>query len=1574
MSFLGDQGRYASFFKATRRVRRTTQRVVRLTEDEKLEEAHDMMPALLAEMSSTETLWHSYKSSIHPALLADKLEEFHREEMEILTTRLRLDRAINVLSQREFLSREGSEGESDTNTTNFAILPLYDGNTFTLTSWISLFEIRVVPKHNNDIDIVLELLQYLDGPALEALQEVVRHPFSYTYRQAKEMLVQRFQDPAAIMQELTQEVLELRNIRNEGDINEVTELLLTIQSLLERHGYEDHYNHQELCMNIIDKFNSPSISMKWKEMEILNQTKYNESQTLEDLICFICYGIAREKPDGPWTVDPILCKRTRAVEEGTCGAPGCSHHGNPNKVLKETRQEAVYNELTYHHEESSPAFNTPSQEEQISRSVPHSMYPTHEIVNRSKILLPLVKVAIEGHEAVAMLDQGSSVSLITNRLVRELGIEGVATNVTIHTIVGSQNTATMTINCNIKSLHNDQTFNISNCLSVPELPMSIPDVSREELSIIDHIDKVPWLPTGQPIVDLLIGQDNAHLLLTLEHYGGRPGKPIITKTPLGMVIQGPLSSKVEIKPIPPFLCITSPSGEVENDINISDIDDMSDFVHDNHFHEPIVLQQLVSGLAQEEQAQPISTTHQDWHDWHVEMQYVFSGDELRVDEKAWQAILENNATSYDSELDTISSLSEPVEPLEVIHPINSHDERLSKPSNEMLLAPQVDQTRQISYCNTIRRQNCSQDLSHQDTPWICDNKPYGICLFTQVTIFISPECLMRLIGLYLRGDLTERCIEGTPSGTGPARLMDAQERQRQQESNLATNTARQLPPVMDIVYNQPDGNPCQPTTALNKQQQCESCIAISSEGSRQEVSKPLDHYTHTLDTPLLSQARGLRNVDAKSETTPRRNVPELSEYLTPGPYLTPINTDYDMLWQYESRDECREVTIANSAETPNYVLGASNSRQSLCSDQEPINIEPAEDHTCTGHSLYERDRISTRYYEESSTNQLTNHGNASTMSNLAPHNPEEADTFLQAQRMGSSAMFQELHSNHEFPEYQHSTLTKDEGREHPLSIILKKYHYSSDKATRILAWWRRICNSKELLKALISTAAPLEKRCNVSKPNLRMLKALCEDDCYSNRESRRSTTHILQPLTKCEIKEAERRYLKHEQGLYFSRELDQLATYGQVSEYSVMYPLYPGMLNGVLVANNQGMLVICDDPKPVILPAESKLAEALMSQHHFDRHVEDNWDPAEFHAKYHILNVDSVLCGVIRNCLFCKIQRTVEEATDDEYVKILGTLRHHAFSHTTMSITGPFPVCNEGVEAARYAVIFVCTTIRALHIEYISSLTTNSVVLAYNRFTARRGTPVMCVFDLVNSSSHYIKTSLQGLKNINIDQIASAVQAEGTEWLLRGTACINQVNIPRTWESQLRIICDCLQEAFDVSGCFSDENLITMLSRTEHLINSRPISRMGENSRHKAFTPNDVLLPRRNSMHAATITRSELLCHQVELVKCFVNEFWKKWSPEYLLNLQRESALRSCNTELTIGDLVIMLEPRPNNDQKWKTALVNNITDISRVSTNLRKLKPGTLKMIGLHFPTSTGRKLERHVIKLGSKYLPGFE
>lgn len=95
----------------------------------------------------------------------------------------------------------------------------------------------------------------------------------------------------------------------------------------------------------------------------------------------------------------------------------------------------------------------------------------------------------------------------------------------------------------------------------------------------------------------------------------------------------------------------------------------------------------------------------------------------------------------------------------------------------------------------------------------------------------------------------------------------------------------------------------------------------------------------------------------------------------------------------------------------------------------------------------------------------------------------------------------------------------------------------------------------------------------------------------------------------------------------------------------------------------------------------------------------------------------------VRSFLTCKRNVSTVQQVMSDLLRERLIPYHHPFTHTGMDFFGPFYVRRGRSAVKVYGCIFVCYNSRAVHVEDVSSLETDSFILALRYFISVRGCP-----------------------------------------------------------------------------------------------------------------------------------------------------------------------------------------------------------------------------------------------------------
>lgn len=219
-----------------------------------------------------------------------------------------------------------------------------------------------------------------------------------------------------------------------------------------------------------------------------------------------------------------------------------------------------------------------------------------------------------------------------------------------------------------------------------------------------------------------------------------------------------------------------------------------------------------------------------------------------------------------------------------------------------------------------------------------------------------------------------------------------------------------------------------------------------------------------------------------------------------------------------------------------------------------------------------------------------------------------------------------------------------------------------------------------------------------------------------------------QPLTVAELSEAEDEVIKLVQRESFPSAQAKMHTeHGAGIVHSRFQNLNPTTENGILRVGGRLAYAPLDETQrhPAILPFNHHVTDMIIRYYHQQNgHVGRNQTLAAIRKKFWIIKGPSSVKRVWTKCVPCRRQSqqapTQIMAPSPEARVTPG---RPPFSSTGVDYFGPLHVKYRRGTAKRYGCIFTCLSVRAVHIEVSSDLTSDTFIQAVCRFISRRGSP-----------------------------------------------------------------------------------------------------------------------------------------------------------------------------------------------------------------------------------------------------------
>ena len=245
---------------------------------------------------------------------------------------------------------------------------------------------------------------------------------------------------------------------------------------------------------------------------------------------------------------------------------------------------------------------------------------------------------------------------------------------------------------------------------------------------------------------------------------------------------------------------------------------------------------------------------------------------------------------------------------------------------------------------------------------------------------------------------------------------------------------------------------------------------------------------------------------------------------------------------------------------------------------------------------------------------------------------------------------------------------------------------------------------------------------------------------------------------------------------------------------------------------------------PILLTNKHQLVEKLIMCKHIElKHAGTQTLMSYLRESYWIIRSRKTVRGVIRKCIRCRRFsvrpiETVSIPLPEDRVKDAAV-----FEITGIDLCGPLLVRGE---KKCWILLATCAIYRAVHLELVSSLSTDCFILALRRFIARRGRPSTIYSD---NGKNLVGTA-NLLKSIDWEKVEDFASEKRISWKF------NPPSAPwwgGFWERLIGVLKSILRRVLG-RACLNDEELTTILCDVESIINSRPLTYLSED-------PDDLL-------------------------------------------------------------------------------------------------------------------------------------
>ena len=475
-----------------------------------------------------------------------------------------------------------------------------------------------------------------------------------------------------------------------------------------------------------------------------------------------------------------------------------------------------------------------------------------------------------------------------------------------------------------------------------------------------------------------------------------------------------------------------------------------------------------------------------------------------------------------------------------------------------------------------------------------------------------------------------------------------------------------------------------------------------------------------------------------------------------------------------------------------------------------------------------------------------------------------------------------------------------------------------------------ICAHTAVLQTVPSTVIPMDQYSSYTQ--LKRITAWIRrfvKNCQTAANDR--TTG---PLTAKELEQAQNYWIVISQRDHFSKEINLLSQNKPVSKSSSLRSLHPFIDQAGIIhvgGRQQNSNQNYNKQHPVILHGKHIISKLIVSAEHLRLlHAGPLLMNASLRRRFHFLGGRRVVRFITRSCVICKRQTARAHPPP-----LMGQLPAEritpdiVFSHVGIDYAGPlltkFGYVRKPTLKKAYVCVFVSLSTKAVHLELVSDLTTEAFIACLRRFVARRGKPTNIWSD---HGTNFIGAARQ------LNELYTFLKEKKTTEVI-SRFCSDQSitwdfipeHVPHfggLWEAAVKSF---KRHLYRIMGDtkLTFEEMTTTLTQIEACLNSRPLTPLptSEDANFEVLTLGHFLIgrPLEALPDCQDVSLQVNPLKRWHLCQTLIRHFWNRWSTEYITNLQRMTKWQTKNSNLAVGDVVIVQE-KNSTPTRWPIARI----------------------------------------------------
>ena len=454
-----------------------------------------------------------------------------------------------------------------------------------------------------------------------------------------------------------------------------------------------------------------------------------------------------------------------------------------------------------------------------------------------------------------------------------------------------------------------------------------------------------------------------------------------------------------------------------------------------------------------------------------------------------------------------------------------------------------------------------------------------------------------------------------------------------------------------------------------------------------------------------------------------------------------------------------------------------------------------------------------------------------------------------------------------------------------------------------------------------------ERFCRYSNWNSLVRSLALVKRCARTRKEK--TTPALTPQ---DLWDTERFIIKSVQSAAYTEEIRNLQTQGKINNSSSLTKLSVFLdEDGLLRVGGrlQNGMIGQGEKTPVIIPKHSHLAKLLIDHFHAKIHHLGRRSTlaAIREAGYWIISGTAATKAQITRCVTCAKLRQKPQSQKMANLPDERLQSVPPFTHVGMDVFGPYQVKDRRTTLKRYGLMFTCMYSRAVHIEMLEDLSSNSFINALRCLTALRGQ--------VSTLHSDNGTNFVGAKNL-FDRELGSVADETLKRHLLENRIEFKMNSPDAshqggvWERLIRSARAVLN---GMSQKYRDrldsQTLRTAFYEVTSVLNNKPLTATDIGSpTEQIITPNQLLTMKTGFTPApppGRFTDEEIYGRaQWRKAQQLADDFYRTWKSEYLSEITKRQKWTQPRRNAKIGD-VVLLQDNSVSRNCWNLGVVDAV-------------------------------------------------